>query len=143
MRTSTLELAKMGRRVLAFCEQELDQEKYPATWTGYSTEPTNFPIGNDEEEVKAALDSAKDPSVVEGLDTCGKLTYIGMMALIDPPRPQVPGAVEKCKSAGIKVVMVTGDHLATAHAIAKEVNIIWGKTSKEMREDNVKAWPPR
>lgn len=137
-----LELAKMGRRVLAFCEQELDQEKYPSTWTGYSTEPTNFPIGNDEKEVKAALESAKDPSVVEGLDTCGKLTYIGMMALIDPPRPQVPGAVEKCKSAGIKVVMVTGDHPATAHAIAKEVNIIWGKTSKEMREDNVKAGLP-
>ena len=62
-----------------------------------------------------------------------------MMALIDPPGPWSCGEVQV---AGIKVVMVTGDHPATAHAIAKEVNIIWGKTSKEMREDNVKAGLP-
>ena len=48
----------------------------------------------------------------------------------------VPPAIEKCKSAGIKVVIVTGDHPATAHAIAKEVGIIWGKTGKEIREEN-------
>lgn len=44
--------------------------------------------------------------------------------MIDPPRPAVPDAVAKCRSAGIKVIMVTGDHPITAKAIAKAVGII-------------------
>lgn len=53
-----------------------------------------------------------------------KFCFVGLMALIDPPRPNVPDAVEKCRSAGIKVIMVTGDHPITAKAIAKMVEII-------------------
>lgn len=52
------------------------------------------------------------------------LVFVGLMALIDPPRASVPGAVRKCQTAGIKVIMVTGDHPVTAKAIAKKVNII-------------------
>jgi len=52
------------------------------------------------------------------------LVFIGLYAMIDPPRPGVPEAVKKCQSAGIKVVMVTGDHPVTAKAIAQKVNII-------------------
>jgi sodium/potassium-transporting ATPase subunit alpha len=44
--------------------------------------------------------------------------------MIDPPRATVPLAVSKCRSAGIKVVMVTGDHPITAKAIARAVGII-------------------
>jgi len=44
--------------------------------------------------------------------------------MIDPPRAAVPDAVAKCRSAGIKVIMVTGDHPITAKAIAKGVGII-------------------
>lgn len=51
------------------------------------------------------------------------------MSMIDPPRAAVPDAVAKCRSAGIKVIMVTGDHPITAKAIAKSVGIISeGKT---------------
>merc|ERR1719363_9361 len=50
--------------------------------------------------------------------------FLGFYAMIDPPRPGVPDAVLKCQSAGIKVVMVTGDHPVTAKAIAEKVNII-------------------
>ena len=46
------------------------------------------------------------------------------MSMIDPPRAAVPDAVSKCRSAGIKVIMVTGDHPITAKAIAKGVGII-------------------
>merc|ERR1719219_1982614 len=52
------------------------------------------------------------------------LRFLGFYAMIDPPRPSVPDAVLKCQAAGIKVVMVTGDHPTTAEAIAKQVNII-------------------
>jgi magnesium-transporting ATPase (P-type) len=52
------------------------------------------------------------------------LCFVGLYAMIDPPRPGVPEAVGRCQSAGIKVVMVTGDHPVTARAIAQKVNII-------------------
>lgn len=55
------------------------------------------------------------------------------MSLIDPPRAAVPDAVTKCRSAGIKVIMVTGDHPITAKAIAKSVGIISDGT--ETKED--------
>src|SRR6266487_3421485 len=52
------------------------------------------------------------------------LRFLGMIAMIDPPRPSVPDAVAKCRKAGIKVIMVTGDHPVTAEAIARAVGII-------------------
>merc|ERR1712149_140513 len=52
------------------------------------------------------------------------LTFVGLMSLIAPPRAAVPDAVATCRSAGIKVIMVTGDHPITAKAIARSVGII-------------------
>ncbi len=64
------------------------------------------------------------PSESEMKDLEKDLTYIGMVGMIDPPREEVKVAVEKCKEAGIKTVMITGDHKATAVAIAKQLGIL-------------------
>lgn len=156
-----LALAKMGRRVLAAAELELGNDM-PATWGGFNTETSvcNFPLGNSDDFVAARAaemrknnDEAKangmEPPIAEAdikafeTNSSRGLTFIGLCALIDPHRPAVPGAVKKCHTAGIKVVMVTGDHPATAQAIAKEVNIIWEKqaaTAADREEINLKKY---
>ena len=92
-----MELGGLGERVLGFCDFYLDNEQFP----------TGFPF--DGEEVNFPLEG---------------LRFVGLMSMIDPPRAAVPDAVTKCRSAGIKVIMVTGDHPITAKAIAKSVGII-------------------
>lgn len=52
------------------------------------------------------------------------MTFLGMMGIIDPPRPEAIEAVKKCFSSGIRPVMITGDHKATAGAIARELGIL-------------------
>jgi P-type Ca2+ transporter type 2C len=59
-----------------------------------------------------------DPETIES-----RLTWLGVAAMVDPPRPEARGAVEKCHGAGIRVAMITGDHPATAQAIALEIGI--------------------
>jgi len=63
-----------------------------------------------------------EPAEGEGLER--DLTYVGILGLVDPARPEVPQAVEQCHHAGIKVAMVTGDHALTARAIAEQVGIL-------------------
>ncbi|VDL98728.1 unnamed protein product [Schistocephalus solidus] len=92
-----LELGGIGERVLGFCDLRLPIQDFPKGFV-FDVETQNFPIDG--------------------------LRFVGLMSMIDPPRAAVPDAVSKCRSAGIKVVMVTGDHPITAKAIAKGVGII-------------------
>uniref|UniRef100_A0A665X2S7 Sodium/potassium-transporting ATPase subunit alpha n=1 Tax=Echeneis naucrates TaxID=173247 RepID=A0A665X2S7_ECHNA len=92
-----VELGGLGERVLGFCHFHLPDDQFPEGFA-FDTEEVNFPTE--------------------------KLCFIGLMSMIDPPRAAVPDAVGKCRSAGIKVIMVTGDHPITAKAIAKGVGII-------------------
>jgi len=57
------------------------------------------------------------------------LTFVGLMGLMDPPRPEAISAVQKCFTAGIRPVMITGDHKSTAWAVARELSML-SKDSK-------------
>ncbi|KYO42509.1 hypothetical protein Y1Q_0020807 [Alligator mississippiensis] len=92
-----LELGGLGERVLGFCHYYLPEDQYPKGFA-FDCDDVNFTTEN--------------------------LCFVGLMSMIDPPRAAVPDAVGKCRSAGIKVIMVTGDHPITAKAIAKGVGII-------------------
>jgi sodium/potassium-transporting ATPase subunit alpha len=91
------EVADNGERVLAFAEATLDL-------------PDNFKFDTDDIN---ALNFKVD-----------KLNFLGLLSLEDPPRPEVPGAVALCHEAGIRVIMVTGDHPLTARSIAGQVGIL-------------------
>lgn len=79
------EMGSLGERVLAFCDMDL---------SGFAT------------DYKFNLDEGNDFEV-------NNFRFLGLVALIDPPRNTVPSAVAKCKEAGITVIMVTGDHPIT------------------------------
>ena len=65
--------------------------------------------------------AAKEVKTKESVES--ELIFVGLQGMIDPPRPGVKDAIIQCKNAGIKVIMITGDHLATAQAIAHEIGI--------------------
>jgi len=100
-------LGGLGERVLGFCDMRLPIGNFPR---GYNFDPdnVNFPLRG--------------------------LRFLGFITMIDPPRPGVADAVAKCRTAGIKVIMVTGDHPITAKAIAKSVGIISSDTVEDLAE---------
>ena len=67
------------------------------------------------------IDAVPETLTSENLEN--GLTFMGLVGMIDPPRPEAKDAVAVCKKAGIKPVMITGDHVVTASAIAKELGI--------------------
>ncbi|KAG9396843.1 Cation-transporting P-type ATPase [Carpediemonas membranifera] len=103
------EFGSQGERVLGFAQLPLPADQFPRGFEFDSEDPDRFPIDN--------------------------LQYLGMISMVDPPKEGVPEAVLECKTAGIRTIMVTGDHTVTAKAIAKQVNIITQKTLDEVAEE--------
>jgi sodium/potassium-transporting ATPase subunit alpha len=90
--------------VLGFAKCHLPKGKYPKNY--------NFDIDKD--------------------DLLKGLCFVGVLSLADPPRDAVPYAILKCRSAGVKVIMVTGDQPVTAASIARQCNIITEETVNEI-----------
>ena len=71
-----------------------------------------------------AIKDVEDDNFVPSLEDEVDMTLVGLMAMIDPPRKEVYDAVKEAKSAGIKTIMITGDHKTTASAIARDIGIM-------------------
>eukprot|EP01134_Creolimax_fragrantissima_P001977 CFRG1977T1 len=99
------QLGGLGERVLGFCYLSLDKVQFPSGFV-FDPDTCNFPLEN--------------------------LVFVGLMSMIDPPRETVPSSVAACQSAGIRVIMVTGDHPITAKAIAKNVGIISSDCAEDL-----------
>jgi magnesium-transporting ATPase (P-type) len=67
------------------------------------------------------------------------LTFLGLMAMMDPPRPEVTEAVEKCHRAGIRIVMITGDYALTAETIARRIGILRKPRTKLLNGSDLDA----
>jgi P-type Ca2+ transporter type 2C len=102
------QLAGQGMRVLGFAFKPVEQKPDDSLdyWIGASTTlPTPAPAEVTQEELERDL------------------IFIGLVGMIDPPRAEVKAAVTECKTAGIRPVMITGDHPLTARQIARELGI--------------------
>ena len=99
----------------------------------------------------AFKDVTELPRKIDSSTIENNLTFVGLIGMIDPPREGVKEAVKTCKTAGIKTVMITGDHLETAKAIAKDLGILnngekaitgqeLDKMTQEQLEKNIKEY---
>ncbi len=112
-------------RILSMCENQRGANG--------KVEPLDTDYWNDKAESIAArgqrvLAFAVKPmlpehTVLEHADVDGSLTLLGMVGMIDPPRPEAIAAVAECYGAGIRVKMITGDHAKTAAAIGKQIGL--------------------
>ncbi|XP_063363093.1 sodium/potassium-transporting ATPase subunit alpha-like isoform X1 [Cydia amplana] len=91
-----IEMAKTGKRILALADLVLDASNFPLNYK-FDAEDVNFPVD--------------------------KLRFVGILGLMDPPRREVLSAIQRVRAAGVRVMMVTGDHPETARAVAGEVGI--------------------
>ena len=76
----------------------------------------------------------------DGLES--ELIFQGLVGLRDPPRPEVPQAVAKCHNAGVKVIMITGDHPRTAKAIAAEIGLVRNSEPTVITGDKLRTLSP-
>lgn len=128
------EMMFKGERVLGLCYGLLDKNTWPVPKKEngkFLEDPAYDPSKDDIFGQKPWMPEGGDEPTAQSI----QLVFCGLIALIDPPRPTVPGAVQKCQKAGIKVIMVTGDHPETAESIARKVNIIRDKTQRDVARD--------
>ncbi|KAI8969932.1 hypothetical protein BDF20DRAFT_888480 [Mycotypha africana] len=121
-------MASQGLRVLGLAYKLIP----PGAFDNLANEGTHGSIDNsnnsDKNEVLDENDLSKDQFFAES-----NLIFVGLIGLIDPPKKGVKEAVDICQMAGIQVIMITGDHIETATAIATQLGIFQRSDSKKNR----------
>lgn len=103
---------------------------------GFSMYPMNKTVQEEEaacpqwkDQIRERLEGKDDKHVFKDL------VFVGLITLMDPPRKEVPQAIKDCLTAGVRVVMVTGDHSITAQAIARQIGLMTLPTRDEIAKD--------
>jgi len=111
--------------VLTMCrDQRGDNGQIEDLDKAYWLEKADAIAGQGQRVLAFALKSVQPGhTVLEHEDINGHLTLLGMVGMIDPPRPDAVAAVAQCHSAGIRVKMITGDHVQTASAIGRQIGL--------------------
>ena len=86
----------------------------------------SYRLIREEDNIPAAM-SSYTPEIIEQ-----NLVFAGLIVMADPPRPEVASAVEQCRNAGIRIIMITGDYGLTAESIAKRIGIVRGSHPRVM-----------
>lgn len=106
------QMASLGQRVLGFAEMLLPGDQYPEDFA-FDKKLKNYPTGD--------------------------FIFVGLASLQDPPKHGVREAIGQCREAGIKVIMVTGDHPLTAEAIGRKINLMLRKTRAMVAKETNRA----
>ena len=126
-------MASEGLRVLAFAERRMDSVQLKAELSQPDTVASSA-SSQDTDSITLEKDKSANMTGKDGLSRIAAerdFTFVGLLGLYDPPRAETRAAVEACQRAGIVVHMLTGDHPATAKAIAREVAIVDGTEGKD------------
>ncbi len=136
-------------RLLADCTHVINQGQIVPLdeATRRQIEQENERMANDALRVLAcAYRNVSEDELGDGEGLEKNMVFCGLIGMIDPPRAEVPEAIIKCKKAGIKVVMITGDHPNTARAIADELGlfdqgctVLLGQEIDKMSDDELDA----
>ncbi|MEB3173016.1 MAG: HAD-IC family P-type ATPase [Cyanobacteriota bacterium] len=111
--------------VLQRCSRQLDAAGQPQPLDGAAIEAAVAAMAARGERVLAFAIGQADPSLelLEHHHVAANLDFLGLQGMLDPPRPEAIRAVAACQAAGIRVKMITGDHLETARTIAQQMGI--------------------
>jgi magnesium-transporting ATPase (P-type) len=112
-------------KVIALCRAQIDATgaEQPINPTHWLAQVEHIAAQGQRVLAMAYRPVAGDKTVLEADDLDGHMVLLGLVGLIDPPRPEAISAIAECREAGVRVKMITGDHAGTAAAIGRQIGL--------------------
>ncbi|MGM0597493.1 MAG: HAD-IC family P-type ATPase, partial [Myxococcota bacterium] len=121
---NTIFLKGAPERILEKCSQELTEDGEKKLDTEFWEKTIDEISGRGERVIACAKRTVGDDTEsIDHDDIAAEFILLGLIGIIDPPRSEVVDAIQECKEAGIRVIMITGDHAVTANAVARQLGL--------------------